>query len=73
MSAGDFELAMKNAINEQIRKAAEPIIKAAMDDIEKAMKEKVASIAVSMVSGEIDIYRDGKRLIVSIDINDMRR
>lgn len=73
MSIDISEAAIRDAINDGIKKAAEPIIKAALADIERAMREKVGSIAVSMVSGQIDIFQREKKLVITLDINDNLR
>lgn len=57
---------IRQGINSAIVEAAEVEIQAALKKIEATMRAKVASIAVSMVQGEIDIFRSQNKLCITI-------
>lgn len=57
---------LRGALSKEMQAAAEPLVKSAMADIEKAMRLRLAEMLVSMVRGEVDLYRDGRDLTIRV-------
>jgi predicted DNA-binding protein (UPF0278 family) len=51
----------RRALNESMQKAAEPVIAAALQEVERTMRRRVSEICCDMVQGEIDMLRQRDR------------
>lgn len=57
---------LRDALTKQMQEAAEPALKEAIERIEKAMRQRIAEMVVAMVRTEIDVFRDGRNLLIRI-------
>lgn len=63
-----FEKQVKAIIEAEINRAAEPIIKQALEDIEKRMRERVAAAAVH-IARQYSMQRHGDDLMITVRID----
>lgn len=57
---------LKKKINVSMVGAAEPIIQKALEDIESEMRQKLASIVVSLIKVDFNCERSGKDLKILV-------
>jgi len=58
-------------INSEIRKAAEPVVQKAMQDIEAALRKQLGAIIVGFIDGSIDVMSDGREIRILVKhVND---
>jgi hypothetical protein len=62
----NFLDSLRLSINESMFAAVEPEIQKALVEIERTMRKRVAEICISMVKGEIDIFRNQNMLCITI-------
>lgn len=56
----------KKQINEAMAQEAEPIIREAMEKIEIAMRERMATMLIARMKGIVDFHRDERSLHIVI-------
>lgn len=56
-------------LTESIKLAAEPILQKALKDMEKVMREKLATTIISMIDQEFDVARMGQDIRILIRHN----
>lgn len=61
---------VKKAIEDGLGKAAEPIVRRALQDIEAVIRNRVTEMAISMVEGDIGIANGERRLTIEIIVRD---
>jgi hypothetical protein len=64
----NFEKMVKAAIEVEINRAAEPIIKQALTDMENKMRERVAAQAVR-IAREFEFQRDREHFLMTVRID----
>jgi hypothetical protein len=57
---------LRSALTKEMQAAAEPLVKEATDRIVNAMRQRVAEMVVAMIRTEVDIFKDGRNLLVRI-------
>lgn len=57
---------LKEKMNREMIAAAQPIIEKALIDIEKAMRQKLGSLVISMLDESMDVDRKGTTLRILI-------
>lgn len=60
------EKILKDKLNRDMRKAAEPVIAKALDEIEKVMRDRLASTIVSYLETYIEVDRYGRDLRIIV-------
>lgn len=68
VSLGDenFVRAMKEQLNAEMLRAAEPVIKRALEEVESAMRKALAARLVGMVDSSVSFERYGNTLRIEI-------
>ena len=64
-----FKIRLADELNKGIRESAEPILTKALEDIEKEMRKKLASMIVSFIDGyvEIETMNNALKIVVRHD------
>lgn len=57
---------LRAALTKEMQAAAEPLVKEAAEKISQAMRQRVAEMVIAMIRTEIDVFKDGRNLMVRI-------
>lgn len=57
---------LRSVLTKEMQAAAEPLVKEAAERIVTAMRQRVAEMVVAMVRTEIDVFKDGRNLLIRI-------
>lgn len=57
---------LREKLNADMLKAAEPIIQQALADIEEEMRRAIVPRLVSVLEGNLDMYRDRRDLVIRL-------
>lgn len=61
-----FDQALREALNEAMVKAAEPIIQQALREAEREMRTRLAAHLIGMIERNMDISRMGRDLVIRL-------
>lgn len=64
-----MDVLIKDALNEGMLKAAEPIIQKALKEVEMEMRAKMASMLISYLDNQVSMERFGRDLRILIKNN----
>lgn len=57
---------LREQATKEMQLAAEPVLREALDKIEATMRRRLAEIVIAMVATEIDIFKDGRNLMIRL-------
>lgn len=60
---------IRETLQADFKKAAEPIIKQALEDIEKEIRKKLASAVVGILDRGYSLDRQGHELVIRVDLS----
>lgn len=59
--------ALRARLNNDMLKAAEPVLQEALAKVEREMRASLAKNVVALIESTVDVYRDGRYLMIRIN------
>lgn len=68
ISQGDENLlrALKDQLNEQMTRAAEPLLQKALKEMEEVMRKRLAQVLVEHIESSFSMQRMGRDLVITV-------
>lgn len=63
-----FAQQMRQVLNDEMLRAAEPVLQKALKDIETEMRKKLAALVVGVVDRSYRLSRDGQSIVIRVDM-----
>lgn len=57
---------LRASLNMEMQRAAEPIIRKALEDVEKAMRERMAALLIAHIERSFSVRRNGTDLEITV-------
>jgi hypothetical protein len=57
---------LRERVTQEMQVAAEPLVRETVNKLEAVMRRRLAEIVVAMVATEIDVFRDGRNLLIRL-------
>lgn len=69
--AASFGTKLADHVSKEMTAAAEPVLQAALADIERAMRMRLAAVVCAMVETRYTVANDGRQIVITVNLRDL--